>query len=45
MRGDACHYLSLTGRQELVPEIEKLLQDDSEEVREIARESLEELQG
>jgi len=44
VRGDACHYLSLTGRPELVPEIEKLLQDDSEEVREIAQESLEELQ-
>ena len=43
IRGDACHYLSLTGDRTYIPEIEKLLSDDSEEVREIAQDSLDEL--
>ena len=43
IRGDACHYLSLTKDRSYVPEIEKLLSDDSEEVREIAQDSLDEL--
>ena len=43
IRGDACHYLSLTKDGSYVPEIKKLLSDESEEVREIAQESLEEL--
>ena len=43
VRGDACHYLSLTKDTSYVPDIEKLLSDDSEEVREIAQDSLDEL--
>jgi HEAT repeat protein len=43
IRGDACHYLSLTKDSSCIPVIEKLLADESEEVREIAQESLEEL--
>lgn len=43
IRGDACHYLSLTGDRTYIPEIEKLLSDESEEVREIAQDSLDEL--
>ena len=43
IRGDACHYLSLTKDVSFIPLIENLLSDDSEEVREIAEESLEEL--
>ena len=43
IRGDACHYLSLTKDVSYVPEIKKLLSDKSEEVREIAQDSLDEL--
>jgi hypothetical protein len=43
IRSDACHYLSLTKDPSYIPAIEKLLSDESEEVREIARDSLEEL--
>lgn len=43
IRGDACHYLSLTRDLSCIPAIEKLLADDSEDVREIAQESLDEL--
>ena len=43
IRGDACHYLSLTKDRAYIPEIEKLLSDESEEVREIAQDSLNEL--
>lgn len=43
IRGDACHYLSLTNDRSYIPDIEKLLSDESEEVREIARDSLDEL--
>lgn len=43
IRGDACHYLSLTKDRSYIPEIEKLLTDESEEVREISQESLDEL--
>ena len=45
IRGDACHYLSLTKDQTYVPAIEKLLSDESEEVREIAQDSLEDLRA
>ncbi len=45
IRGDACHYLSLTKDHSVIPHIEKLLADDSEEVREIAQESLDELRA
>ena len=43
IRGDACHYLSLTKDSSYIPVIEKLLSDENEEVREIAQESLDEL--
>ena len=43
IRSDACHYLSLTKNPAHIPLLEKLLSDDSEEVREIARDSLDEL--
>jgi hypothetical protein len=45
VRGDACHYLSLTRNSDFIPHIEKLLSDDSEEVREIAQDSLDELRN
>lgn len=43
IRGDACHYLSLTKDRSYIPDIERLLADDSEEVREIAQDSLDDL--
>jgi hypothetical protein len=43
IRGDACHYLSLTRDASHIPLIERLLSDESEEVREIAQDSLDEL--
>ncbi|MBE9563660.1 MAG: thioredoxin family protein [Proteobacteria bacterium] len=43
IRGDACHYLSLTKDASYIVEIEKLLSDESEEVREIAQDSLDDL--
>jgi len=43
IRGDACHYLSLTKNHSVLPHIEKLLTDESEEVREIAQDSLDDL--
>ncbi len=43
VRGDACHYLSLTRDPSYIPHIEKLLSDESGEVREIAQDSLDEL--
>jgi len=45
VRADACHYLSLTGRDEYIPEIKKCLQDENAEVREIAQESLAAMTG
>jgi hypothetical protein len=42
---DACHYLSLTRSVEAVSYLQDALQDDHAEVRETAKESLEELQG
>ncbi|MDT8281771.1 MAG: thioredoxin family protein [Gammaproteobacteria bacterium] len=45
VRGDACHYLSLTNDVSVIPFIEKLLSDESAEVREIAQDSLDELRG
>jgi hypothetical protein len=44
-RIDACHYLSLTRSVRAVPYLQAALQDDNTEVRETARESLEELEG
>lgn len=43
VRADVCHYLSLTENKEAVPSIQALLNDVSEEVREVAEESLEDL--
>jgi len=43
VRGDACHYLSLTKDVSHIAAIENLLNDESEEVREIAQDSLDEL--
>ena len=43
IRGDVCHYLSLTKDRAHVPLIEKLLSDESDEVREIAQDSLDDL--
>jgi thioredoxin-like negative regulator of GroEL len=43
IRGDACHYLSLTKDRSYIPDIERLLADASEEVREIAQDSLDDL--
>jgi thioredoxin-like negative regulator of GroEL len=41
VRGDACHYLALTGNVRAIPWLEASLQDDNEDVREIAEEGLE----
>lgn len=43
VRSDACHYLSLTHDDSVREFIEPLLNDDHEEVREVAEESLEAL--
>ena len=43
VRADVCHYLSLTEHKTAIAVITKLLNDDSEEVRDVASESLEEL--
>lgn len=40
IRGDACHYLSLTGDKTYIPLLEACLEDDSEDVREIAQDGL-----
>jgi thioredoxin-like negative regulator of GroEL len=45
VRGDACHYLSLTKDVSCIPAIEALLNDESEEVREIAQDSLEDFRS
>jgi thioredoxin-like negative regulator of GroEL len=45
VRGDACHYLSLTKDVSSIPAIEALLSDESEEVREIAQDSLDDLRS
>jgi HEAT repeat protein len=41
IRGDACHYLSLSGNPAATAYIQPLLNDEDENVREVARESLE----
>lgn len=45
IRTDACHYLALTGDTTAIPYLEACLQDDSDEVKEVAKESLEQLQS
>ena len=41
IRGDATHYLSLTKTHEALPWLEKRLDDEQQDVREIAREAIE----
>ena len=41
IRGDACHYLGLSGDPAATAYIKPLLKDEDENVREVARESLE----
>jgi glutaredoxin len=43
VRGDACHYLSLTDNRDAIPYIKALLDDESAEVREVAEESMNDL--
>ena len=43
IRADAAHYLSLTADKKAIPALETLLHDPAAEVREIAAESIEEL--
>jgi len=43
IRGDATHYLALTGNQEVRPYLEKRLKDEMPDIQEIAREGLEQL--
>jgi len=45
IRGDACHYLELAGDPAAVEYLEPRLQDPDAEVREVAREALQQLQG
>ena len=45
IRSDACHYLGLTGDAAARPWLEARLTDDDADVREIATESLEAIQG
>jgi hypothetical protein len=42
-RADACHYLGLTGSREVIPSLEGLLHDKDRHVREIAKETIEDL--
>ena len=41
IRGDACHYLALSGNPAAATYINPLLKDEDKNVREVARESLE----
>ena len=43
VRSDACHYLSLTDNKAAIPYIKALLDDESAEVREVAEESMDDL--
>ncbi len=45
VRGDACHYLALSGSSAALPYIKPLLEDEDAGVREIAAESLEQLKA
>ena len=45
IRGDACHFLALSGDNRAVNFIESLLEDPDASVREIAGDSLEQLSG
>ena len=39
-RADACHFLTLIGGEHVIPHLQACLNDDNDEVREIAREAL-----
>jgi hypothetical protein len=39
-RTDACHYLGLTNSSDVIPTVQRLIEDDHPEVREIAKETL-----
>jgi HEAT repeat protein len=41
IRTDICHYLSLTHSREVIPVLEKMLEDEEQEVRQTAKESIE----
>ncbi|MGB5539901.1 MAG: HEAT repeat domain-containing protein [Gammaproteobacteria bacterium] len=45
VRGDACHYLALSGSSAAIPYITPLLEDEDAGIREIAEESLERLKA
>lgn len=45
VRGDACHYLSLTKDVQFISVIEPLLSDESDEVKEIAQDSIDDLKA
>lgn len=40
IRTDACHYLSLTGSMDVIESLKKMLDDNDEQVRQVARESI-----
>jgi HEAT repeat protein len=40
IRGDACHYLALTGSRRAIPYLRPLLEDNDASVSALARESL-----
>jgi HEAT repeat protein len=42
-RADACHYLGLTGSDEILPLVQKLVEDEDAHVREIASDVLREI--
>jgi hypothetical protein len=44
-RADACHYLGLTDNPDVIPVVRKLLNDDSAEVQDVAKETLEALEA
>ncbi|WP_455217382.1 HEAT repeat domain-containing protein [Kaarinaea lacus] len=43
IRTDACHYLSLTGSMDVIESLKKLLDDNDEQVRQVAQESIDAL--
>lgn len=45
IRADAAHYLGLSGNSDAIPVLEKLLDDENPDVREIAADSLEALEA
>lgn len=45
IRTDACHYLSLTRSMDVIESLKKMLDDEDEQVRLVAQESIETLMG